>query len=897
MKRLGWISLICLLTTLARGAHCFGQCNPHPSKPNWLPPCASFGYSLSQAIDAANEINKLTAILNHDIGDARRNLWRLYPDKPGFEAAELEFYKQLLEKDLYYLMFALQGGMSDRATRMPNVVGLLNGSVAPEDLDKFPKTVDGGIKPFAFPLFAAWVDALRRAEGREKDGTFATPFILATAIKDRSNWRKAYEEARDWAEFISSGLDISKYVTPHVYLLHQMEADVSSVLARSKPAELPDPTVSAKELYDLLVKMFGEKEVVAAATAVLHAPKNSVGGLATRAEVSIGTFEPAPSPNPYLMFLTRLTNSTPRNFGISLCMDQYAMLGGEARYAFNSKDQWDKAFNCYSQLVEKYGERNFVDAAKRLQGADRDSEGHLKADPDAKGLVFWFATLIKDPKATIPDARLPHFHASSYDSHWLGKTIEVRGTVASVDLATGKFPPYATIHFKEARGDAMFAYTPNSDMWQETYGNNFERLIGKAIEVWGHVTEWKEGAGVEIIRRDQLKILDATAASANFTDSHPDWLNGSKPEDSYVDSPKYLAWKKFPVGTTVSYQTRLLHEYQPGANLYTRTKISLDTFRLESIDEKRAVVMVDTTVWHRTGGASTSQTKLVYPAKESPGMNPPPPPNESGDEVLEISGKKFPAHWKSVWERHYTTDRKPDPQTFTKTWTSDDVPSGIVLTHQQSHTNITDQEYRNITETILVPDASVEPELGSSSARQITPGAPAAQPATPNRNAPASEPVRAGQGKGAAVGSTAAALPAGTAPPVGTTANRSIGTVATAIPVTPALGQIVPPISRRQPPVPVTPTQALSPQAEFAKHYHVVTIRALRAKVGLAQRQQRQGAPSAELPEDVRAARDRLNAQQQAVFSAISARDNSLAEQRLNDMEETLKVIEQFLTK
>ncbi len=258
-------------------------------------------------------------------------------------------------------------------------------------------------------------------------------------------------------------------------------------------------------------------------------------------------------------------------------------------------------------------------------------------------------------------------------------------------------------------------------------------------------------------------------------------------------------------------------------------------------------------------------------------MNPPPPPNESGEEVLEISGKKFTTHWKSVWERHYSTDTAPDPQSFTKTWTSDDVPSGIVLTHKQSHTNITDQEYRDIAETILVPDVSVEPELGSRGAHQATPGAPAAQLAAPNRNPATPEPVRAGQGKGAAIGT--AATPATIATPVGTAANRrSVGT-------------------RPQPAVPATPTTAVSPQVEFARHYHAVTIRALRAKSGLAQQQQRQAAPGAGLPEDVRAARDRLIAQQQAVLSAMSARDNRLAEQRLNDMEETLKVIEQFLAK
>jgi hypothetical protein len=869
MKKLALISLLYLLTTLISATDCFGQCNPHPTKPNMLPPCPSIMDSLSKAIDAANEINKQTALLNQDIDGARRNVWRLYPDKPGFEAAELAFYKQLSEKDLYYLMFALQGGMNDRVTRMPNVVGLLNGSVAPEDLDKFPKTLDGGIKPFAFPLFVAWVNALRRSEGRETDGALATPFILATAIKDRSNWRKAYEDARDWAEFVSSGLDISKYVTPNAYILHQMEAGVSSVLARPKPAELPDPSVSAHELYDLLVKMFGEKEVTGAANAVLHAPKNSVGGLATRAEVSIGTYGRAPSPNPYLMFLTHLSNGTPRSFGISLCMDQYAMLGGEAIYAFYSKEQWGGAFTCYNQLVEKYGEANFIAAATRLKGADRDSEGHLKADPQANGLVFWFATLVKDPKATIPDGHLAHFRVSSYDPRWLGKILEVRGTVSRVDLAKGQFPPYATIHFKESSGDAITAYTPNSDMWQETYGDNFSSLVGKPVEVWGQVGKWKEGAGVRIISRDQLKVLDAASGlGTNFTDSRPDWMTASIPVEKLVDSPKYLAWKKFPAGTTVKYETRLLHEYEPGTNQYTRSKISVITFRLESIDEKRAVVMVGSTVWHMNGGATNSpETKFVYPAKESPGESQEAAPNESGEETVEISGKKYTTHWKSVWQHNAAVATELDPQTFTKTWTSEDVPGGLVLTHQQEHTEIVGKEYRNISETILMPVENVEPELGSGSAHQVTPGAPATQPQVPSRNTP---PVA--------------------------TMNRTDAKAAPAM-LAPASVQTAPPTSRPRPDSPLTPTPAQSSQAELAKHFNLVMARAVRAESGLAHLQQRLAASGAQLPDDVRAARDRLGAQTQAVASAMRARDNAKAEQRLQDAEETLMVIEQFLAK
>jgi hypothetical protein len=204
-------------------------------------------------------------------------------------------------------------------------------------------------------------------------------------------------------------------------------------------------------------------------------------------------------------------------------------------------------------------------------------------------------------------------------------------------------------------------------------------------------------------------------------------------------------------------------------------------------------------------------------------------------------------------------DAELDPQTFTKTWTSEDVPGGLVLTHQQEHTEIVGKEYRNITETILMPAENAEPELGSWSAHQVTPGAPATQPVTAGRNTP----------------------PAATAAPT--------------TPVPPAPNQTAPSNSRRRPDLPVTQTPALSPQAEFARHYNLVMTRAIRAKAGLAQRQRRQAAPA--LPDDIRAARDRLDTQLQAVMTAMRARDNAAAEQRLQDADQTVVVIEQFLAK
>ena len=51
----------------------------------------------------------------------------------------------------------------------------------------------------------------------------------------------------------------------------------------------------------------------------------------------------------------------------------------------------------------------------------------------------------------------------------------------------------------------------------------------------------------------QLKVLDA-GALANFRESAPDWMKGPCPPVDLVDSPKYLAWKKFPPGSKASYE-------------------------------------------------------------------------------------------------------------------------------------------------------------------------------------------------------------------------------------------------------------------------------------------------------------------------------------------------------
>jgi hypothetical protein len=779
----------------------------------------------------------------------------------------------------------------------------------PRDLKKFPNNLDGGIRPYAFPLFAAWVNALRRAEGREKDDMMATPMIIATAVQDKSNFRKAYEQARDWAEFESSGLDISKYVTPQAYILNQMEGDVSLILARSKPADIPDPGAATRDLYNQFVKSFGEKEVIAAASAVLHTPKNSMGGLAKRANIVVGTYLSMPSPDPFMLFLTELTNQSARTYAVALCMDRNNLLGGEATATFNKKEHWADALSMYEKVVAKYGEGNVLAAAARIKDAPKDSNG-IRGDTQAKGTIIWFQALLKDPKTELPEAGL--FWASSYDSHWLGKEVEVRGTVSKVDLDKGKFPPYATIHFKESNGDRLTVYTPNSDMWQDSWGESFAGLIGKPIDVFGPVRDWREGAGVEVLTTDQLRVIDqATLASTH--ESHPKWLTAPIPTQVVVDTPEYVGWKKYPPGTKVSFENRLLMEYKPGTNQFTRSKTSHDTFKLDSINNDRAVVSIDTTIWHMTGGQTQSNMQLTYKAKR-----PPTPPNDNrivttGDETLTINGKQFACKWEKV-----ANAKNPD-EDYTETWRSDEVPGGLVL--MQVHARSMATGPRSITETIYAPLDGVTPEQGSKAGAD-TSATPASQASQTNRTVTNSGTTKgSSSGADAPYTNTNGAVPPSQSPGTSTNADNVQNVDSTksnsASTVTSTTNDSAPPANQpnagghttvpfRVPGVPnvfgarnrmpAAQPQSQTDQMAMMRRYNAAMVRTGSARNGLNQFQRSANGTPRPLPDDIRAASDRLLTQQRAVTIAMRSRDTASINQDLQELESTLKLIEDFLS-
>ena len=121
MRNIGSILPVFLLTV---GVGYGQSCNQNPLNPSMLPPCATIADQLSKAIDASRDFKKDVAILNGDIGDARSRFWKLFPNGPGITAAETAFLIQLQDKDLYYLLFALQEGVTGRTAMLANVIGM-----------------------------------------------------------------------------------------------------------------------------------------------------------------------------------------------------------------------------------------------------------------------------------------------------------------------------------------------------------------------------------------------------------------------------------------------------------------------------------------------------------------------------------------------------------------------------------------------------------------------------------------------------------------------------------------------------------------------------------------------------------------------------------------------------
>src|SRR5579871_4416452 len=106
--------------------------------------------------------------------------------------------------------------------------------------------------------------------------------------------------------------------------------------------------------------------------------------------------------------------------------------------------------------------------------------------------------------------------------------------------------------------------------------------------------------GPRLLDMDILLYGDETMDTPELQIPHPRMLRKLPPRESIPPGTEPRANTSRNQRTRVLFANcrRLINEYKPGTNLYSRTKISVNTFRLEAIEEKRAIVVVNGTVWH-----------------------------------------------------------------------------------------------------------------------------------------------------------------------------------------------------------------------------------------------------------------------------------------------------------
>lgn len=758
---------------------------------------------------AREQLREQIGQFNEEIAAARAKFWETYPDKPGSQEAQQRFWDLLREKDRYYLAKALGGRLVDAGV---------------ED------ELDGGIRRVATPEFE---DLVKVAADRFRGGDMmqmGSQFF--NAINCCPTEYRAYRIERDWWEFDSVGRLPSNCDTPEEYgaCLYLRWGHVSSDQAGA--------------MYESMVELLGKQVVYDAAKRVMAAPKTESGRLVVNVPEpwKIGPggskVEDNDVPMPdgvigvYSVPLTALeilaTKDDDRRYLLSVLKGQWVRQNRAL-----GTNQWAFAAAMYDRLKIAFGEKELLAAGRAVRTAKKRMTSGGVMNPAAIGATR------SEPFETLEDILARKNPVGFTRMALIFSAYNQLTTPAAVDAAYTKFVSENGEDEVLEAAEQMAAARPN-------------------LLYYGELETLK-------------KVLDGS-----LTFEEP------KPTGPLVDFPEYVAWKKFKPGAKVSYATRYWKQDQLSYQMPVRSNRLIPemqhhhAYQMQTITDDQVKLWFTQTGYDRYGNLKPADDKeIAYPAKYTPPAQPRPPANapvptgnaawgakrtsapvESGDEIVEINGKRIATRWQSA---SYSYD--DGCKLVVKVWTSDEVPTGLIRrVEDKSCAPGPGKPYgvRFVSETFLesfdgFTPATPDPSKPVAAAYAPQPMPRSSQPVAANPVAPAPKPV--------------AQQPS----PAPVPAKRTLA----------------------QPP-PRMPTPAgLPPEAaaqfELAQRSNQDMFRAQQAKRELTLR-------GGEIPANVRDARDRLDDQYKAVLTAISQRDNAQAAQALQSMENSLAVIEKYLS-
>lgn len=811
-----------------------------------------------------------------DIPDLRRRFWDLYaidPTSEDCDRARDDFAQALFIKDLMYLqsnvVAKIWAPTSQRLTGMQ---------------EEFPTKLlafitgrgDEGIPSTARPEFYDWVNATReRLQHSDKlDDKIVADWnaafgILSPTFRKAANFSgkeyQAYVMERDWAEFAAKNKVPAGYDHAETYGIF--------LYFRAGNNSFGD----AKIIYAGMEQALDKAPVHAAAELVRVSPKTDTGNLVRRPDLGQpeklgpgGSKVPdydAPVPkgvigvytNPALAFEILATQDDDRRYLMYLLKHQYWKNAASIKKA---TDEWTFAKALYQQLTAAFAnEQEVLQAASKVRTATKR----------------WITGNVMDQKAIGATRNVPLEAFEDILSRQDPKGY-VRATLAfDQDLRT-----------REAVDAA----------YQKLIASSSEKAVLEAAQ---RIVADKPMFGYRMELQDFLRTIGAPPPAP-------------KPAEVQVDDPLYLAWKGFEPGAKASYATQIWipdpHVTPDPNKLLPGHIVDRHTFTLKAITPERADLWL-TEIAYSTEGASgpPHDSEIAYPAtlsrpdpsagpalnndasnsprakrggmrsgaaqpmrREMPAPNAPTPdligytipstdPNETGEEIVEIHGRRIATHWEAA---HFTF--KPDSpykdNTLTvKVWTSDAVPSWLV---------------RKTQDRIGPPGrgGGIEryvKELWLESFEGTRTGV-----ADPDASLPATSgytPPRVAGGRAASVGNTPAGPPTQPSPPT---------------------AQVPPPVAVRPPRVRSRPEPSPA-DAALTERFNTDMARFQKVRRALNVSLRLQAGQGTAPPADIIDARDRLQKEATAAMQARQTRDPDQEEKSLQELEDTAAVIEKYL--
>ena len=575
------------------------------------------------------------------IKQAREQFWATYPDKPGAEKARKEFSYWLAAKDIYYLREHLKAPITTdehgrrTATAGANFLDTFGG---------FDEKIDDGIRASALHEFEDWAMAVRDKlfEGHTSTSTDDAFMqgLLATwmgqkfwdAVAANTARYDDYVTLRDWWEFDHVNRMPAGFDTPATYGVY--------LYARFRKVPLPAATSNYKKMTELL----GVDRVQAAAKRVMDAPKAEDGALVVTAD----PYKIGPGGGQMIDYEKPMPDGV---IGVyadpARAMELLATLDDDRRYLLyllhnhapdlrrlDLATTWTFAETAYKKLVLAFGESAVLQAAHAVRLAPKRlySGGVMT--------VKELGVKRTEPIETFQDL-LAQKDARGY----------VRAALVfakDLDTATAVDSAYRT--YVDAKGE------------QAVLDAAHRRALNKP----------------QLTYKGELEFLDAEMATPT--------VEVERPQVPQKDSPQYLAWKRFGPGANASYIDRILGQQPRQRELITSAVHARSRYLLRSIDADR-VNLYQTIIAYdnpsprapMVSGAAhpPRDTEIAYPAHvDATPSRDAATPLQSGDETLEIRGKKIATHWEAV--QGGIVSRPNCGPIIVTTWTSDDVPGGLV---------------------------------------------------------------------------------------------------------------------------------------------------------------------------------------------------------------------------